>query len=184
MKKKHKRRGGSGEADSDRRRPSLPQVLARGRHEAQGQPDSTPPSEGPGMHKRRGGQPNNHNAYKHGFYSALFKDKERKLLEDLPAADLSAEIELIRVTNTRFLEALQVSKGTLDYEANLTALRAVNMSAQSIAMLLRVQTLTGSVGQDAAEALAKIDALITDEPQKASELGADAWGLVPSEASP
>jgi len=89
--------------------------------------------------KKRGAQPQNQNARKHGFYSALFKARERALLDQIPAADLSAEIELIRLANVRFLEALQASKSTLDYDACLTALRAVNLSAHSTAMLLRLQ---------------------------------------------
>jgi len=114
--------------------------------------------------RKRGGQPDNHNALKHGFYSALFKENERRLLDELPVTDLSAEIELIRVTNTRFMQALQASKGSLDYEANLTALRAVNLSAQSIAALLRIQVLTGSLSRDAAEILDKLDSLAADDP--------------------
>jgi hypothetical protein len=89
-----------------------------------------------------GGQPGNHNALKHGFYSSLFKDAERRLLAELPVTDLSAEIELIRVTNSRFLKALQASRGSLDFDTQLTALRAVNLSAHSIASLLRAQALT------------------------------------------
>jgi hypothetical protein len=108
-------------------------------------------------HRKRGAQPNNRNAIKHGFYSTIFKQRERRLLDQLPAADLSAEIELIRVTNVRFLEALEASRGTLDYEANLTALRAVNLSAQSIAMLLRAQALVGSPGGDMTEVLKRLE---------------------------
>jgi hypothetical protein len=103
--------------------------------------------------KRRGAQPGNHNAYKHGFYSLLFKERQRKWLDEIPLTDLSPEIELIRVTSTRFLEALAKSKGVLDYETNLTALRAVNLGAQSIATLLRIQAIAALANRDAAELL-------------------------------
>jgi len=109
--------------------------------------------------KRRGGQPGNNNAYKHGFYTALFQQHERQLLDNLPAADLSAEIELIRVTSARFIESLMASRGTLDYESNLTALRLVNLSAQSIATLLRVQALTGAASREMAETIHELEQL-------------------------
>ena len=102
--------------------------------------------------KGRGGQPGNHNAVKHGYYSSIFKATERRLLDQLPLTDLSAEIELIRVTNKRFLQALSASKDDLDFETQLTALRAVNLSAHSIATLLRAHALTAALNRDAAEA--------------------------------
>ena len=119
--------------------------------------------------RRRGGQPGNKNAFKHGFYTALFKDRERQLLEQMQPADLSAEIELIRVTSARFLESLAASKERGDFEANLTALRLVNLSAQSIAMLLRVQALSGSLRKDMDDALKALEVVaerlnITEEP--------------------
>jgi hypothetical protein len=103
--------------------------------------------------KRPGGQPGNHNAYKHGFYSHLFRERERRILDDLPITDLSAEIELLHVTTARFLEAMESSNRTQDYESSITALRLVNLSAQSIAALVRVQAITGALSREAEEAL-------------------------------
>ena len=93
------------------------------------------------MKKKRGAQPGNINAFTHGFYSSVFKAKERLLLSQLPTTDLAGEIELIRVTNYRFLEALNATHGPLDFETQLSALRAVNLSAHSIATLLRAHAL-------------------------------------------
>jgi hypothetical protein len=123
--------------------------------------------------KRRGGQLGNQNALKHGFYSTLFKERERRLLEQMQPADLSAEIELIRVTSARFLEALAASREPGDFEANLTALRLVNLSAQSIAMLLRAQALSGSLRKDMDEAIKALEELdeklnITGDPKDPS----------------
>jgi hypothetical protein len=113
------------------------------------------------LKRRRGGQTGNQNARKHGYYSSVFQAREQKLLDELPAADLTAEIELIRVTSARYLRSLRETKGTDDYEANLTALRAVNLSAQSIAMLLRAQAYTGAHAdqfeKDLAEIAARLD---------------------------
>ena len=48
---------------------------------------------------RRGGQPCNTNALKHGFYAARFDEHDLQALAGLPEkASLDAEIELIRVT--------------------------------------------------------------------------------------
>ena len=44
------------------------------------------------MQRNSGAPLGNHNAYKHGFYSAAFKAAERRLLSQIPAADLTAEI--------------------------------------------------------------------------------------------
>jgi hypothetical protein len=115
--------------------------------------------------RKKGGQIGNHNATKHGYYSSIFKATERRLLDQLPLTDLSAEIELIRVTNKRFLQALSASKDDLDFETQLTALRAVNLSAHSIATLLRAHALTAALNRDADEAFAQggLDDLPPDE---------------------
>ena len=69
--------------------------------------------------QQRGAQPGNHNAVKHGYYSSVFKEAERRLLEQIPLTDLSAEIQLIRVTSKRFLQALTASKDHLDFDTQL-----------------------------------------------------------------
>ena len=95
--------------------------------------------------KHRGGQTGNHNALKHGFYSSAFKQHERRLLTQMPASDLIAEIDLIRIANYRFLEALNTLQTPLDVETQLAAVRAVNLSAQSITSLIRAQALTAAI---------------------------------------
>jgi hypothetical protein len=107
--------------------------------------------------RKRGAQPCNRNAVKHGFYSAVFKAQERRLLVNVPITDLSAEIDLIRITNHRFLQALKASKGDLDLPTQLTALRAVNLSAHSIASLLRAHALTAALSEDAADTLLALE---------------------------
>ena len=109
--------------------------------------------------KKRGGQPGNHNAFKHGFYSHLFREHERRILEDQPLTDLSAEIELLHVTTARFLEAMAASDRSQDYESNIMALRLVNLSAQSIATLVRVQALTGALSRDLEKDLRQLESV-------------------------
>jgi len=96
----------------------------------------------------RGAPHGNRNALKHGFYSSVFKAHERRVLSQLPLTDLAGEIELIRVANYRFLEALNLSKAPLDVDTQLAALRAVNLSAQSITSLIRAQALADLTGDN------------------------------------
>ncbi len=98
--------------------------------------------------KKRGAPLHNRNALKHGFYSAAFRDHERRMLARTPPADLTGEIDLIRVANRRFLEALNVNDVPLDVDTQLAALRALNLSAQSIIGLIRTQVLTSLLAGD------------------------------------
>ena len=104
--------------------------------------------------KTRGAPRGNRNALKHGFYSSVFKENERRVLNHIPFTDLSGEIELIRVANFRFLQALNLSQEPLDVETQLAAIRAVNLSAQSITNLIRAQALAAlTAGDDKLEDL-------------------------------
>ncbi len=103
------------------------------------------------MQKKRGAPPGNQNAYKHGFYSAAFKAAEQRLLSELPAHDLTAEIELIRIGSLRLLQALDASGKPTDLATQLTALRILNLSAHSITSLLRTQAWAADARQSAAD---------------------------------
>lgn len=125
-------------------RADLKSASAIPRHEAAGQARIS------GARMKKHGAPlGNRNAFKHGFYSAAFKAEERRLLEQVPVTDLAAEIELVRVTSYRFIQALNAVARPLDIETQLAALRAVNLSAHSIASLLRVRAWTMSAAREA-----------------------------------
>ena len=98
--------------------------------------------------KKRGAPRGNHNALKHGFYSTAFKDHERRLLSQPASADLSAEIELLRVANYRFIDALRACAGSLDGKTQVAALRALNLSVHSIKRLLNARILPALVSSD------------------------------------
>ena len=98
--------------------------------------------------KKRGAPRGNHNALKHGFYSAAFKDHERRILSQPSSADLSAEVELLRVANYRFIEALRACPGSLDGKTQVAALRALNLSVLSIKRLLNARILPALVSSD------------------------------------
>ncbi len=103
------------------------------------------------MKTKRGAPLGNHNAYKHGFYSAAFKAAEQRLLVEIPPADLTAEIQVIRVNSLRFLQAINAASQPLDFATQLSALRAPNLSAHSITSLLRAQVLNAAARDYAAE---------------------------------
>ncbi len=103
------------------------------------------------MAKKRGAQPGNRNAYRHGFYSQHFSPFEHRSVADIPATDLSNEIGLLRVYVNRFVQAYNDSSQTLDYDQRLTALRAVTLAIGRLASLERIQS-------ESARALADYDA--------------------------
>ena len=115
------------------------------------------------MKKKRGAQPGNNNALQHGLYSAAFKAEENRLLGESSATDLTAEIELIRVMNTRFLESLQTSQ-PLDPETQMSALRVVTLSSQAIMGLIRLQSQRTVANKEMDDIVRQIASLPDDEP--------------------
>ena len=95
---------------------------------------------------KRGAPRGNKNALKHGFYSSAFTARERRLLQGLPAADFSAEIELIRVANLHLIQSLVASPHQVDIETQLSTLRAIALSTHSIASLVRLQIARNASG--------------------------------------
>ena len=94
------------------------------------------------MTKRKRGAPRgNRNALKHGLYSAAFQQHERSLLTRLSPADLSNEVDLIRIANYRLLQSLRDAPAPLDVDMQLAILRAVTLSTHSITSLLRTEGL-------------------------------------------
>ena len=96
----------------------------------------------PTAKRKRGGQTNNKNAYKHGFYSKYFSSFEKKVLSEIPLTDVTDVIDLMRVSTGRFLEAYTASLEELDYEGKLSAFRSIGMNAGVIASLVRIQVST------------------------------------------
>lgn len=104
------------------------------------------PASRPLGRKKRGGQPGNHNAFQHGFYSDQFKQAEKLKLAQVQNADLSNEIELVRVQIHRYLEAENVELDRMDFETRLQALRAVSLAAESLTRLIRTQAILNNGG--------------------------------------
>ena len=93
----------------------------------------------PAKKRKRGGQPNNKNAYKHGFYSEHFSAFENRLLSEIPLSDVTDVIDLMRVNMGRFMEAYTASLEELNYEDRHAAFRSLSLGAGCIASLVRIQ---------------------------------------------
>lgn len=99
--------------------------------------------------RKRGGQMNNRNAFKHGFYTKHFIEVEKRALEEIPLSDLTPEIDLMRVNIERFMEIYTASLSQLDYEKRLAGLRTITIAAGRIASLERIQAYVNIRAEEA-----------------------------------
>jgi len=76
------------------------------------------------VRRKRGGQPGNSNAFKHGFYTKNYSLAERRGLTAIEGVVLGDEIKLLRVLIKRFAEQIQASQGV-----------ALPQSAQCLAVI-------------------------------------------------
>jgi hypothetical protein len=121
--------------------------------------------------KRKGAQPGNLNALKHGFYSRSFKELENSDLEAMLAQDLESEIAMLRVVVRRAFElstAPAEEDGEpgqdLDAQAKLgTAIHVMNslgMASIRLGSLLKIQAMLGKregdIGAVISEALKEV----------------------------
>ena len=91
--------------------------------------------------RKRGGQPGNDNAVKHGFYSPRFTSAENLDLDAAAPVGVSDEIALLRVGMRRLFELAQegeTAPGAAEWAAVLDAL---GVAAVRISGLLRTQKL-------------------------------------------
>lgn len=88
--------------------------------------------------KRRGAQPGNQNNLKHGFYTRQFREKERKILDQLPISDLQEEMKTLRAYLRRYLKELDlIAPG--DHQAVQDTLFTVCLVSSQLVALARVQ---------------------------------------------
>jgi len=93
-------------------------------------------------HRKRGGQPGNTNALKHGFYSRNFSLAERRGLQGTEGVVLGDEIGLLRVLIRRFAEQIQASQG-LALNESAMHLAVVSEAMLRLASLLRTDHMLG-----------------------------------------
>ena len=103
--------------------------------------------------RKRGGQPGNSNALKHGFYSSIFTDLEARDLEVVNTLDLTDEIAMLRVSLRRVFGLVANVESPEDA---CQALAVLGQSATRLAGLLKVQKLLQGQGSvDVAAALSQ-----------------------------
>ena len=108
--------------------------------------------------RKRGAQPGNTNALKHGFYSPRFSPLELRDLDTALADGLDDEIALLRVTIRRVFD-LATDEGE-DSETWFKALSTLGMASTRLAGLLRTQKIiqgdTSSVASALSQALGEV----------------------------
>jgi hypothetical protein len=85
--------------------------------------------------RKRGGQPGNRNAFKHGFYSHNFTNDEKNHLSQDILGELQDEEKLLSVIMDRVFTSMQHEK--MDYERDLAGLRTFSLAIRSKAVLQR-----------------------------------------------
>jgi uncharacterized protein YjcR len=91
--------------------------------------------------RKRGAQPGNLNAFKHGFYSKLFEPLDREDIENLLSMDLDEEIVMLRnATQQTFSLANQVD----DIDQAIRALGALGLASIRTSRLLKSQKEIGN----------------------------------------
>lgn len=113
-----------------------------------------------GTGKKRGGQPNNKNALKHGFYSEILTKEEIARLNKIKEIDLNDETSLLRALVFRF--AQQIDTGDME-NARKTANTITNM-IQGINTTQRTKLLAKGAGGEIAETI--MQALLSLNPYK------------------
>jgi hypothetical protein len=92
--------------------------------------------------RKRGGQPGNTNAFKHGFYTKNFSLAERRGLQAANGVVLGDEIALLRVLIRRFAEQIQSSPGIAPSES-AQHLAVVSEAMLRLASLMRTDHMLG-----------------------------------------
>ena len=108
--------------------------------------NNPPKSEHPGS-KKRGGQPGNTNALKHGFYTKNFSLTERRSLQAIEGVVLSDEIGLLRVLIRRFAEQIKGSQG-VSLNETCQHLSVISEAMVRLASLLRTDKMLGGSEYD------------------------------------
>jgi hypothetical protein len=102
-----------------------------------------PSSESPDPARRkRGGQPGNSNAFKHGFYTQNFSRTEVKGLQAIQGVVLGDEIKLLRVLIKRFADQIEHSNGVALPES-AHCLAVISEAMLRLGTLLRTDHLLG-----------------------------------------
>lgn len=103
--------------------------------------------------RKRGAQPGNTNALKHGFYSHRFNNLEITDLDTALSDGLSDEIALLRVIIRRVFE--YADTGAQDLDTWSQALNTLGSASTRLAGLLRTQQLIAGESTDVVSVLSQ-----------------------------
>jgi len=112
-------------------------------------PRSEAPAEGP--RRKRGAQPGNLNALRHGFYCRGFRKIDLDDLDQVTMG-LESEIAALRVYTRRMVQAAQEQDGELDLEEKRLILAGMGTAFIRIASLMRTHALLKAPGDSPLEA--------------------------------
>lgn len=111
--------------------------------------------------RRRGAQPGNQNAFKHGFYSRRFSSQDLNDLQENAGPGLDGEIAMLRVIMRRLFEVAQTEAADLDSWAE--SLRTLSLAASRLAGLLRTEKMLVGSADEVAAALSEAMAQVVKE---------------------
>jgi hypothetical protein len=115
--------------------------------------------------RRRGAQPGNKNALRHGFYSALFTGEEKAALDVITERDLESEIVMARVAARQMFKLFKTETVPSLKAQLFDLLTSANVK---LATLLRTQKLLRGEGASAADLLIQAIAEIGGGPASLS----------------
>ncbi len=99
--------------------------------------------------RKRGAQPGNRNAYKHGFYASPFSRQEINSLEDVQNG-MADEIAMLRLLMRRIMG--QSDERDRSFDETLQTLQRLSLVANRLAKLIKVHhELTGDQADDLRE---------------------------------
>ncbi len=100
--------------------------------------------------RKRGAQPRNQNAFKHGFYSNTFQSGELGDLDAYMAKGIDEEIIMLRIVARR---VMALANGVKDLEESITLLGALGLASARLAGMLKVKAIVGDDSGDAKQAI-------------------------------
>jgi len=114
--------------------------------------------------RKRGGQPGNQNARRHGLYSAHFHPTELGALDQLDqATSLDHEINMLRIATRRLFEIASAADDESELDTSLATLNALGAAAIRISSLLQAQQRISGQSNDINSALSAALASVTKE---------------------
>ena len=104
----------------------------------------------PPRKKKRGAQPRNLNALKHGFYSRQFDKLEIDDLDNYVSDGLRDEIAMLRIVTRR---VLVLAEDTEDLGTATDLLGAIGLAVIRLASLLKFQKIYGTTDTETSKAI-------------------------------